>query len=191
MAEEAKGDLQKLSDDFHTFKEEVKPNLWFVKGARAILGASVVVIILWIFSLGAMYNEVSNHGKHLEKLEGKIDKTGEENQKSNSHLVEIILERFPRRAELHGAGASNVKQGRIVNIEQGKLVAENEKGQWTCNLTKETQVRIDLQNAKKEDLKTGMTIECELDENDNAVSIEALSAKEPRRRIFPRRESKD
>jgi hypothetical protein len=32
----------------------VAPNLWFVKGARTILLASIAIILAWIFSLGAI-----------------------------------------------------------------------------------------------------------------------------------------
>jgi len=143
---QAQTQLQLLTDKadrLEKFQEEIKPNMWFVVGAKAIVTMFAVVVIggivsgaFWLGSLGADV-------RHLEKLSDE-----------HRQAIEKLNE---RGTKVYGEFAPPVQEGTIVEVTGDTITIEESDGSRSkFKLTAVKRITLNGKHTKVTALKSGM-----------------------------------
>jgi hypothetical protein len=178
--EELQQQIQMLTDKvqrLEKFQEKMEPNMWFVIGAKAVVGvfalAAVSLFCIGLYRFAGLEKDLHYQAEALAKLE----KAEDENRQANIHLTQLIIERFPR---MHSA---LVHQGRLVKIAGEDIVIETTEEKLSLKLAPDVRVLIKGKKAKLSDLEQGMLVSVVLDQ-DKVIAIEVIGGAPlgPRRR---------
>jgi hypothetical protein len=166
-------ELQRLADevkkltarveDMQKVLDEMKPNIWVVTWAKAIVGIFAVLLVTsfagFFYTAGSRSAQIDAHEKAIDKLD-----------KANADLTKLILERFPKT----GYGGALPIMGKVIKATAETLVIESEpdKKEHSFKLSGDTEILIGGRKAKAGDLKPGMHVRVAPDEMGGAWRVE-------------------